>query len=64
MNRYQDEAYWQIRGREQQNIDYFGGAINDRDSPGKSGNRIRGVAKDNPNGRAFHENNGDTHFKK
>ncbi len=50
-NRYQDLAYWEIRGREQQLIDKYGGSKSDE---GTSGNTIRGVGKDNINGRAFH----------
>jgi hypothetical protein len=40
-----------IRGREQQLIDYHGGAISDG---GTSPNAIRGVAAANPLGRAYH----------
>ena len=53
-DRYNDLGYWQIRGREQQLIDYFGGAWSDTGNPHKTGNAERGVAKDNPYGRAFH----------
>jgi len=40
-----------IRGREQQLIDFYGGAKSDN---GKSGNAIRGVSKYNPLGRVYH----------
>ena len=40
-----------IRGREQQLIDYFGGA---QSEGGTLGNRIRGVSKYNPFGRIYH----------
>lgn len=53
-NRYRDLAYWRIRGREQQLIDRFGGAWSDTGEPYKTENPLRGVAKDNPNGRKFH----------
>ncbi|MBC9730897.1 hypothetical protein [Streptomyces sp. TRM68367] len=43
--RHSDPAYQAIRGREQQLIDFFGGAKSDG---GISGNAIRGVAADNP----------------
>jgi len=46
-----------VRGREQQMIDYFGGAWSDRNKDGKptkSANKIRGVSKDNPAGIVFH----------
>jgi len=52
--RYDDLGYWQIRGREQQLIDYFGGAWSDTGKPHKTGNDVRAVAKDNPYGPAFH----------
>ncbi|WP_375419223.1 SpvB/TcaC N-terminal domain-containing protein [uncultured Hymenobacter sp.] len=45
------EGYLAIRGREQQLIDFYKGAISDN---GTSGNPIRGVGKDNPAGRIFH----------
>jgi len=51
-SRYSDEAYYAIRGREQQLIDMNGGAISDG---GTSGNSVRGVAKYNPFGRSFHD---------
>ncbi|CCO47452.1 hypothetical protein VIBNISOn1_30147 [Vibrio nigripulchritudo SOn1] len=35
-------------------FDFCTGAINDRDSSGKSGNRIRGVTKDDQSERAFY----------
>jgi hypothetical protein len=53
-DRYRDLAYWRIRGREQQLIDRFGGAWSDPGEPHKTENPLRGVARDNPNGRKFH----------
>jgi len=53
--RYNDIAYWRIRGREQQLIDYHGGAWSDTGKPYQTENAVRGVAKDNPNGRRFHD---------
>jgi RHS repeat-associated protein len=50
-NRYQDVAYWAIRGREQQLIDHHGGAHSDQ---GTSANPSRGVVKENTNGPIFH----------
>lgn len=49
-------GYWAVRGREQQNVDYFGGALLD---PGRRPdatcvNRIRGVGKLNPLGYLYH----------
>jgi hypothetical protein len=53
--RYSDVAYLQIRGREQQLIDRFGGAQSDtRPGPKRTENAIRGVAKDHRLGRVFH----------
>lgn len=52
--RHNDIAYWRIRGREQQLIDSHGGAWSDTGKPYQTGNAVRGVAKDNPNGRRFH----------
>jgi hypothetical protein len=49
-----DLAYWRIRGREQMLIDAFGGARSDTGKPYKTENRIRGVAKDNEDGRKFY----------
>jgi RHS repeat-associated protein len=49
-----DPAYQAIRGREQQLIDYYGGAHSDRRPGSRSGNPIRGVAKDNPLGPIYH----------
>ncbi|MBE1605586.1 DNRLRE domain-containing protein [Actinopolymorpha pittospori] len=43
--RHSDPAYQAIRGREQQLIDFWGGAKSDG---GTSGNSIRGIARDNP----------------
>ncbi|WP_152622246.1 hypothetical protein [Archangium violaceum] len=53
--RYSDVAYWRIRGREQQLIDSFGGAWSDTREPHRTENVNRGVAKDNPLGRLFHD---------
>lgn len=53
--RYDDTAYWRIRGREQQLIDSHGGAQSDTGKPYRTENVVRGVAKDNPRGRLFHE---------
>jgi hypothetical protein len=52
--RYDDVAYWRIRGREQQLIDSLGGARSDTGEPYRTENVVRGVAKDNPRGRRFH----------
>jgi hypothetical protein len=54
-NRYRDLAYWRIRGREQQLIDSFGGAWADTGEPYKTENQVRGVSKDNLNGRQFYK---------
>ncbi|HYO51164.1 hypothetical protein [Archangium sp.] len=54
-NRYSDVAYWRIRGREQQLIDSLGGAQSDTQEPYRTENVQRGVAKDNPPGRLFHD---------
>lgn len=62
--RHADPAYQAIRGREQQMIDFYGGAWSDTGGRGgphvlkpgaksKSGNSIRGVSKINPLGRVF-----------
>ena len=53
--RYDDIAYWRIRGREQQLIDSLGGARSDTGEPYRTENAVRGVAKDNPRGRRFDE---------
>ncbi|WNG55143.1 hypothetical protein F0U59_10405 [Archangium gephyra] len=53
--RYDDAAYWRIRGREQQLIDSHGGAQSDTGKPYRTENVVRGVAKDNPWGRRFHD---------
>jgi len=53
--RYNDVAYWRIRGREQQLIDSLGGARSDTREPFQTENAVRGVAKDNPWGRRFHD---------
>lgn len=52
--RYNDVAYWRIRGREQQLMDSLGGARSDTGTPYQTENAVRGVAKDNPRGRRFH----------
>ncbi|WP_157758364.1 hypothetical protein [Cystobacter fuscus] len=52
--RYDDVAYWRIRGREQQLIDSLGGARSDTGEPYRTENVVCGVAKDNPRGRRFH----------
>lgn len=54
-NRYSDVAYWRIRGREQQLIDSLGGSQSDTHQPYRTENVQRGVAKDNPLGRLFHD---------
>jgi hypothetical protein len=53
--RYDDIAYWRIRGREQQLIDSLGGARSDTGAPYRTENAVRGVAKDNPRGQRFDE---------
>ncbi|WP_044198880.1 hypothetical protein [Hyalangium minutum] len=53
--RYDDVAYWRIRGREQQLMDSLGGARSDTGEPYQTENAVRGVAKDNPRGRRFHD---------
>ena len=53
--RYDDPAYWRIRGREQQIIDFYGGAQSDTGNPYRTKNAVRAVAKDNPRGRRFHD---------
>lgn len=53
--RYGDIAYFRIRGREQQLIDFYGGAQSDTGKPYRTENAVRAVAKDNPQGRSFHE---------
>jgi hypothetical protein len=52
--RYDDVAYWRIRGREQQLVDFLGGARSDTGEPYRTENAVRGVAKENPQGRRFH----------
>ncbi|HYO65038.1 MAG TPA: hypothetical protein VEU33_03060 [Archangium sp.] len=44
--RYDDVAYWRIRGREQQLIDFLGGARSDTGEPYRTENAVRGVAKE------------------
>jgi hypothetical protein len=53
--RYDDPAYWRIRGREQQLIDFHGGAQSDTGKPYRTENVVRAVAKDNPRGQRFHD---------
>lgn len=53
--RYDDAAYRRIRGREQQLIDTHGGAQSDTGMPYRTENVVRGVAKNNPWGRRFHD---------
>src|SRR5690242_10815930 len=53
--RYDDPAYWRIRGREQQLMDFHGGAQSDTGKPHRTENVVRAVAKDNPRGRRFHD---------
>ena len=56
--RYRDRAYLQMRGREQQSIDAYGGSWSDTDPKGlprRTGNEQRAVDKDNPWGRRFHD---------
>ncbi len=48
-------AYWSIRGREKQNIDFYGGAKNDRNRTNATcANAIRAVWKANPYGYLYH----------
>jgi hypothetical protein len=47
-----DPAYWAIRGREQQMIDFYGGAKSDNPHT-SAGNPIRGVRKSHPLGRLY-----------
>jgi hypothetical protein len=54
-DRYRDVAYWRIRGREQQLMDSRGGAQSDTGNPYRTENIQRGVAKNNPLGRLFHD---------
>lgn len=53
--RYDDPAYWRTRGREQQLIDFSGGAQSDTGKPHRTENIVRAVAKDNLRGRRFHD---------
>ena len=53
--RYDDPAYWRIRGREQQMIDFHGGAQSDTGKPYRTENVVRAVSNDNPRGRRFHD---------
>lgn len=52
--RYNDIAYLRIRGREQQLMDFCGGAQSDTGKPYRTENVLRAVARDNPQGRVFH----------
>jgi hypothetical protein len=54
-HRYRDVAYLRIRGREQQLIDFYGGAQSVTGKPYRTENAVRAVAKDNPQGRLFHD---------
>ena len=54
-NRYSDNAYFQMRGREQQLIDHYGGAWTDTGKLYQTGNEIRAVGKENEFGIWFHE---------
>jgi hypothetical protein len=57
-NRYRDEAYFRIRGREQQLIDFHGGAQSDTrkaGGPNRTENVVRAVAREHQQGRRFHE---------
>jgi len=54
-NRELDPAYFAIRGREQQLVDYYGGAWTDTGQPYKTGNESRAVRKNHEYGRLFHE---------
>lgn len=53
--RHEDPAYLAIRGREQQMIDFHGGAQSDTAPEVKSGNKIRSVKKSNELGRIYHD---------
>ena len=50
-----DPAYFAIRGREQQLIDFYGGAWSDTGQPYKTGNENRGVGANPPYGRLYNE---------
>lgn len=57
-NRLSDKAYLRIRGREQQLIDFHGGAQSDTRRSGASHrteNAVRAVARDHPLSRKFHD---------
>lgn len=57
-HRYSDMAYLRIRGREQQLIDFHGGAQSDTRKmgvPDRTENAVRAVARDHRLGRQFHE---------
>lgn len=57
-NRFSDKAYFRIRGREQQLIDFHGGAQSDTrrtGAPDRTENAVRAVARDHPLGRQFHD---------
>jgi hypothetical protein len=56
--RFDDIAYVRIRGREQQLIDFHGGAQSDtrkKGEPDRTENAVRAVARDHKLGRQFHE---------
>jgi hypothetical protein len=52
-----DPSYYAMRGREQQVIDFYGGAEKDpnRKADSLSGNNIRAVSKGNKRGRIYHD---------
>ena len=54
-DRGEDPYYAAIRGREQQMIDYNGGAWSDTGKPYKTENKIRGVRKANEKGLKYHK---------
>ena len=53
-NAIDEKPYSEIRGREQQSIDFFGGAWSDTKPRKRTGNEVRGVAKDHPRAAQFH----------
>jgi hypothetical protein len=57
-HRFDDVAYIRVRGREQQLIDFYGGAQSDtrrKGEPDRTENVVRAVARDHKLGRQFHE---------
>jgi len=48
-DRHKDQGYGEIRGREQQMIDFFGGAWTDTKPRKRTGNEVRGMAEDYKN---------------